>query len=1078
MVFRNCIFLLFILSGSLFGQEFTGKLVSNFSKEILDQKFSKYEVIQLDVASVQNALTARSNVHHLKLMSPSLNWDLSLTEFEMFKKDYIQNVGNDQGVTRTHIRPNIKTYKVLPNSKRAGLSCLTISDNFIYGFVEDAGVKTYIEPLFYLDPKADKNLFISYRENEVYAVKGLHCGADELEYNKNIGQVEVEKDINSVRAGCKTIDVALAADKKIFDSKGGTNGAEAFMIGVLNNVQTNYDNEFTTAIEFGVSATFVAETAGSDPWNLINDINSHLTTHRMWANGGGYGGAGYAVATAWTNKYNGTIGLAYVGTICGSFRYNVCSDFGGSSGLLRCLQAHEMGHNFNSGHDASNSGFIMAPAVSNSTTWSPASQAVINSYIVGIGCAGSCGSGLPPVSDFSGSPETICPGKTVNFIDETTGGTPTSWAWTFPGGTPSSSTLQNPVITYKNTGKYDVTLKVTNTFGNNTKTKTQYIEVLPLVVNSFTSFTIDRDLFLSNNTTDADTYVWKFGDGNTSFEFEPFYTYAKDGTFTVELCASNSCGTVCKNQKVVVVTPVDANFTADTQEGCSTLKVKYRNLSSPNSLNFAWSFPGGIPSISSEKEPLISYPTKGIYDAKLTVSNSKYTSTKVEKGFVRVDSKPKSEFDNKAPLGNSIEFINQTVDSIIPWRYKYQWSFGDGVKSTEKNPTHVFPGSGKYKVCLISDNTCGLDTLCKDLEISGLLSLAFGVNANKGCLPFVAEFKNSSNGASAYKWNFPGGVPSTSTDVNPKITYNQKGTYDVLLTAFSGQDSAILSQKSFIIINDKPTAQFSKTITKTLVKFNSNASNGATYFWNFGDNFSSTEQNPEHDYKAEGEYRVELTMTNECGESRIISMISVYLIPKINFIASSTDICAGDYIQLSDLSSNDVNDWKWQIEGGSPSNSIDKNPKVRFDKAGLYTIKLTVKNSNGDNSLTKTSYIKVKSPIFCPNRTGKKNELSATEGDKDEIIHQRTSTHSVYELNIVPNPSNGIINVQLPDQFDMNSSRLSIMNIHGLPKLINNAKLMTNNSLELNLNEFESGVYVLFIQTLDEILSQKFVLLK
>ena len=84
----------------------------------------------------------------------------------------------------------------------------------------------------------------------------------------------------------------------------------------------------------------------------------------------------------------------------------------------------------------------------------------------------------PPVSDFTSTlPRKFCSGGTVTYTDASLL-SPTSWAWSFPGGTPSSSTAQNPVVTYNTPGTYSVTLTATNANGpGTTMTKTGYITV-------------------------------------------------------------------------------------------------------------------------------------------------------------------------------------------------------------------------------------------------------------------------------------------------------------------------------------------------------------------------------------------------------------------------------------------------------------------------------------------------------------------------------------------------------------------------------------------------------------------------
>ncbi|MBL1233484.1 MAG: PKD domain-containing protein, partial [Flavobacteriales bacterium] len=85
-----------------------------------------------------------------------------------------------------------------------------------------------------------------------------------------------------------------------------------------------------------------------------------------------------------------------------------------------------------------------------------------------------CGSA--PVAEFSATPKNICEGETVSFTDLSSN-TPTSWSWTFVGGTPSSSTSQNPTITYNTAGTYQVQLTATNAGGSDIETKSAYITV-------------------------------------------------------------------------------------------------------------------------------------------------------------------------------------------------------------------------------------------------------------------------------------------------------------------------------------------------------------------------------------------------------------------------------------------------------------------------------------------------------------------------------------------------------------------------------------------------------------------------
>ncbi len=83
---------------------------------------------------------------------------------------------------------------------------------------------------------------------------------------------------------------------------------------------------------------------------------------------------------------------------------------------------------------------------------------------------------IAPVAAFSGTPRSLTKGGSVTFTDQSSN-FPTSWVWTFEGGTPSTSTSRNPTVVYNTAGTYQVTLKATNSYGDSSDTKSHYITV-------------------------------------------------------------------------------------------------------------------------------------------------------------------------------------------------------------------------------------------------------------------------------------------------------------------------------------------------------------------------------------------------------------------------------------------------------------------------------------------------------------------------------------------------------------------------------------------------------------------------
>lgn len=92
----------------------------------------------------------------------------------------------------------------------------------------------------------------------------------------------------------------------------------------------------------------------------------------------------------------------------------------------------------------------------------------------------------PTISGFFSPKEFVPVGTTVSFSDYSAN-YPTSWSWSFPGGNPASSNLQNPYVTYNTAGTFNVELTTSNTSGGNTENKTSYITVVGKPVVNITS---------------------------------------------------------------------------------------------------------------------------------------------------------------------------------------------------------------------------------------------------------------------------------------------------------------------------------------------------------------------------------------------------------------------------------------------------------------------------------------------------------------------------------------------------------------------------------------------------------------
>lgn len=152
----------------------------------------------------------------------------------------------------------------------------------------------------------------------------------------------------------------------------------------------------------------------------------------------------------------------------------------------------------------------------------------------------------PPIVDFSANATNVFTGTSVDFTDLTVNN-PTTWSWDFGDG--NNSTSQNPSNTYATAGTYTVSLTCTNAEGSDTETKVGYIVVTdPTAPTSeftadITNASVAQVITFTDLTTGVPgTWLWDFGDGNTSTSQNPTHSYSNPGTYTVTLTTTNAYG--------------------------------------------------------------------------------------------------------------------------------------------------------------------------------------------------------------------------------------------------------------------------------------------------------------------------------------------------------------------------------------------------------------------------------------------------------------------------------------------------------------------------------------------------------
>jgi len=151
---------------------------------------------------------------------------------------------------------------------------------------------------------------------------------------------------------------------------------------------------------------------------------------------------------------------------------------------------------------------------------------------------------VPPVADFTALYEApVVVGESIQFTDTSTG-PPKTWSWSFGDG--EVSVERDPTHTYAAPGTYTVSLTVTNDLGEDTVVKTDFVTVIAVFAR-FSASTLIGTVPVTVNFTDQsegviESWLWDFGDGETSFEQNPVHTYEVPGAYHVTLTVTNPHG--------------------------------------------------------------------------------------------------------------------------------------------------------------------------------------------------------------------------------------------------------------------------------------------------------------------------------------------------------------------------------------------------------------------------------------------------------------------------------------------------------------------------------------------------------
>lgn len=385
-----------------------------------------------------------------------------------------------------------------------------------------------------------------------------------------------------------------------------------------------------------------------------------------------------------------------------------------------------------------------------------------------------------------------------------------------------------------------------------------------------------------------------------------------------------------------------ATFTADTQVGCGPLEVHFSTAASP-CLQYAWSFPGGVPATSTEPNPTVVYDAPGLFSVGLSVTHAAGTASTTQTDFIQVGGAPTVSFSWGAS-GLEAAFGNTSLQATA-----YTWDFGDGsALSTESDPTHQYDAPGTYTVTLIASNDCGSEGSSQMVTVScPAISVGITASGDLSICPGEALVLQASGDFMHYQWLRDGQAVAGANAA--ELTVTQAGSYS--LQASDVPACPATSNVLAVSQNPLPVPAFSSSVNAFNASFLNGSLYATAYSWDFGDGSApSNLSDPSHLYAAPGTYIVELTAINSCGSERLSLPITVNCsAPEVQIFAeTTTQICEGASVPLQVAAAGNFVSYTWFLNG-QPIVGADGS-EYPASASGIYRVFVTDATGCGNYS--------------------------------------------------------------------------------------------------------------------------------
>lgn len=471
---------------------------------------------------------------------------------------------------------------------------------------------------------------------------------------------------------------------------------------------------------------------------------------------------------------------------------------------------------------------------------------------------------------FSTSDSTVCAGSTVNFTSLSEG-TITNYTWTFPGGTPATSTEQNPVVTYSQAGTYDVTLTVSDGTNEATQTQTAIITVNEIPATPTISTSNGNTIICSGTTvvlssSNALNNSWSTGESTQEI------TVTQAGTYTLTI-VENGCTSSNEITLIEGVTPLINVLSSTNPSACSVADGSVTIGGTTGTGDIMWTGSANGEALQVSLPYTASNLAAGSYS--FTFNNG-CISQELEVNIIDPNAPATPSISSSTGLtaceGETIVLTSSVSTGI-------EWNTGETTENISVTT------SGSYFVT-VNDGPCS--------STSEIVHITFNSNPTTPSISPSGTISICAGDSLELVSSVSTGITWSNGETTSGIIVEEAGLYTATVTNSNGCSAT--SSPVELIINDLPTVpsitfdgDLSACQGETITLTSSEPS---------GNTWSTNATTSSIDVSQSGSYFVTVSDANGCSATSTAVTVTINSNPTIN-AGQNQNVCVGDTVILT-----------------------------------------------------------------------------------------------------------------------------------------------------------------------------------